>query len=139
MAAVGGPAVGARAHAAPVGHSVACGHEEEEEGFCCRTSALTHLTAPRCSAPPPQAFNIPHFVRIVITAPLEVLGEALDRTAAFCARRRAAAVAAVAAATGETGVAEAAVLAAAAVEGSTGGVGTPAEEVAEGAAVGQRR
>ena len=39
---------------------------------------------------PGTAFNIPHFVRLVFCAPLDKLGEALDRTAAFCARHRAA-------------------------------------------------
>lgn len=38
---------------------------------------------------PGAAFNIPHFVRLVFCAPLDKLGEALDRTAAFCARHRA--------------------------------------------------
>ena len=33
-----------------------------------------------------QVFNIPHFVRLVFCAPLDKIGEALDRTAAFCRR-----------------------------------------------------
>lgn len=45
------------------------------------------LAAPVPRAPPlPQVFNIPHFVRLVFCAPLEKIGEALDRTADFCRR-----------------------------------------------------
>ena len=51
-----------------------------------------------------QAFCIPNYIRVVICAPVDVLGEAIDRVAVFCARHRTPA-AAVAAATAAATVA----------------------------------